>query len=370
MSADRPATSTSGRGPVRSLWGYTRGIRVVLVGLLALDLAANAAALIQPLAARWVLDQLEAHRSVLGPALLLAGVAAVGLVLVGLSTFFLERTGQHVVRGVRRGLVGRVLHAEVGVVERRAVGDFLSRLGSDTTLLEEDIAGSLVHAAASPLTVVAALVLMATVDQPMFLLVVGMLTVTTVAERWSFRWLSRATEDAQARVAGMLSGLQRALIAFRTVKASGTEELEDRLIGQEADSAYRAGVRAARARAILEVVAMIAVDVTFLVVLAVGAARVAAGDLGLPDLVAFLLYVIFLRDPIETTTVAAAALSAGLAAVKRIEEVRTLPPEPVTTRAGRPRAPAGGGTGDVRFEGVWFGYDGAPILRDVTVGMG
>ncbi|WAL63848.1 ABC transporter ATP-binding protein [Amycolatopsis cynarae] len=370
MSADRPAISTSGRGPVRSLWGYTRGIRVVLVGLLALDLAANAAALIQPLAARWVLDQLEAHRSVLGPALMLAGVAAVGLVLVGLSTFLLERTGQHVVRGVRRGLVGRVLHAEVGVVERGAVGDFLSRLGSDTTLLEEDIAGSLVHAAASPLTVVAALVLMATVDQPMFLLVVGMLTVTTVAERWSFRWLSRATEDAQARVAGMLSGLQRALIAFRTVKASGTEDLEDRLIGQEADSAYRAGVRAARARAILEVVAMIAVDVTFLVVLAVGAARVASGDLGLPDLVAFLLYVIFLRDPIETTTVAAAALSAGLAAVKRIEEVRTLPPEPVTTHAGPPRASAGGGPADVRFEGVWFGYRGVPVLRDVTVGMG
>ena len=341
----------------------------MLAGLLVLDLAANGASLVQPLAARWVLDELEAHRGVLGPALALAGAAVAGLALVGISTFLLERTGQQVIRDVRRAMAGRVLFAPVSVVERRPVGDFLSRLASDTTLLEENIAGSLVHAAASPLSVLAALVLMGTIDLPMFALVAALLVITTIAERWSFRRLCRATEDAQDRVARMVSGLQRALVAFRTVKASGTEALEKHVIGAEADSAYHAGVRSAHARAILEVVAMIAVDATFLVVLAVGAARVAAGDMGLPDLVAFLLYVVFLRDPIETTTIAAASLSEGFAAVKRIQEVRDIPGEPVVTEAGRAVAPAGSGPAVVRFENVWFGYHDAPILRAVTLDM-
>src|SRR5260363_457752 len=46
---------------------------------------------------------------------------------------------------------------------------------------------------------------------------------------------------------------------------------------------------------------------------------------GLGDLVAFLLYVGYLREPVENLACGASALSEGLAAMKRIIEIEDLP---------------------------------------------
>jgi hypothetical protein len=128
-----------------------------------------------------------------------------------------------------------------------------------------------------------------------------------------------------------------------------------------------------RAEAVLEMIATASVDVTFLTVLAVGGARVASGNLGIGDLVAFLLYVTFLRDPIERLSFAVVEVAEGLAAVRRIEALRALPAEAEdlpTKVSATERATRNGGNDElgpeVRFDGVWFGYYDQPVLRDVS----
>lgn len=361
-------------GSLRILWNYLRGMRRFLAAMMVLELVGDAAALAQPMIARWVLDELKAGGSLFGPLVVLGCLAVVGVVLSGISTFLLGRGALRLVTNLRSDLVRRTLGGSVATVERRPIGDFLSRVGTDTTLLGDTVGAALVRSAATPLVVLAALVLMGTIDVLMLGVVVVVLLITALGEMLAGRRVREATEQTQGRVAAMTSSLQRALIAFRTVKASGTERAESERTCAEAEAAFRAGKRAVRVEALLGMLTALSVDVTFMVVLAVGGARVATGSLGVGDLVAFLLYVIFLGEPIDSLAFTIPEIAQGLAAVRRIEVVRSLPPEAEelpakvckTERVARRNRSKGGPVPEVRFDRVWFGYDEEPVLRDVS----
>ena len=169
--------------------------------------------------------------------------------------------------------------------------------------------------------------------------------------------IRRASERSQAAVGGMGSVLERSLGAFRTVKASGAEEREIATVGRAARRAWRRGVDVARWTALMEASAGLAVQASFLAVLGVGGARVASGALPVSSLIAFLLYLLLLSDPITSLVTGVSQLQAGLAAVVRMRELHDLPDG---TRAARPtprcgRLPATG-PASVGFHRVWFRY--------------
>jgi ABC-type multidrug transport system fused ATPase/permease subunit len=117
------------------------------------------------------------------------------------------------------------------------------------------------------------------------------------------------------------------------------------------------------------------VQVAFLAVLGVGGARVASGDMGVGDLIAFLLYLFYLSEPIASVAQGATQLQQGLAAVRRIDEVTTLPVEEdaVAAAASPAAATASPAAPDgapplVVFDRVSFGYrpDRPEVLHEVS----
>lgn len=379
--AKRPRGTASGsKSPGRALWGHTRGFRAVLAGLLALELLANAAVLAEPLVVMWVLDALQRNRNLLTPVLALGGIAVAGVVLAVITAFLLGRLGQRLVLRIRRELAARVLDARVTEVEKLPTGDLLSRVGSDTTLLQQTLAEALVHGLVAPLALLAALVLMATIDMTLTLVVVVMLMLATVVEWLALGRHFAAAEDAQNRVGRMLTALQRVLIAFRMVKASNTQPDERRVVDEEGTAAYRSGVRAAKWAAIVDATGIGTVELLFLVSLGLGAFRIASGELALSGLLAFLLYAMYLREPVETLTDTAASISSSLAAVQRVEDVRNLPvestlgdPEPGAGASQADEAPSRTGErgeGSVVLEDVWFGYGSTDVIKGVSLDLG
>jgi ATP-binding cassette subfamily B protein len=168
----------------------------------------------------------------------------------------------------------------------------------------------------------------------------------------------------------MGSGLERALGGFRTVKASGAEEEEIATVGNAARRAWRRGVEVAGWAALMEASAGLAIQVSFLTVLAVGGARVASGALPVSSLIAFLLYLFLLSDPISSLVNGATQLQAGLAAVVRLQELQDLPTEAATTASTPVGSSSGPGPASISFTEVWFRYghseDGSWVHRDLT----
>ncbi|SES26930.1 ATP-binding cassette, subfamily B/ATP-binding cassette, subfamily C [Lentzea xinjiangensis] len=368
QEADRPPGP--GWSQLFALLRFGPRLRFELAGLLVLDLLSYTTVLIQPQAVKWLLDSVSTGASFVPAVLALAVVAVCSAILVTVSSYLLGKLGLRMVLGARSGMVGALLRARVTTVQRMPIGDVLSRVGSDTMLLQNALSEALVRGAVAPIVLVATVVLMAFTDLSMVLVLLAIVAVGIGVERLVLRRLSRATEAAQAQVGEMLSGLQRVLVAFRTVKASGTEAREaDRIIGQ-AESAYRQGARAAGWNAVVDGTGWFLMDLMFITALGMGAVKIASGEMSVSELVAFMLYITVLRTPVAVLTNAASAITAGLAALARVEQVRTVPAEPDDLDATAAPAP---GPSDVPapagivLDDVWAGYQDHPVLKGVSL---
>jgi ABC-type multidrug transport system fused ATPase/permease subunit len=340
----------------RLLLAHVRPYRWTLLGGGLLGFLGGLAGLALPLVAKLVVDTLGQQRSLLGPVALLTGLTVAGALLNAAGSYLLGRTAEDVVLTARQRLMAQLLRLRVGALDRLKPGDLLSRATSDTTLLRHVSTYGLIESVNAVFLLVAAVVLMAMVDSVLLAVTLAVLAINAVVVLMVVPRIRRATERSQAAVGWMGSVLERALGAVRTVKAMGAQEREIATVGQAARQAWKRGVEVASWTALMEATAGLAIQVSFLAVLGVGGARVASGTLPVSSLIAFLLYLFLLTDPISALVTGATQLQAGLAAVSRMREVQELPMEP----AGRPgvlRPPSSGvGPASIAFREVWFRY--------------
>ncbi len=350
---------------MRRLLAYARPHTGALLVGTFLALLAGAAGLVQPLVAKRVIDTLSGGGSLVGPVVGLAALVVAAALLTAANSAVLGRTAERVVRDVRQQLTRRMVRLRIDELDHSSPGDLVSRITADSSLLRSAATTALVDLVDGSLRFVGALILMGWLDLrllgvSMTVLVGVGVTVGVVVPR--IRTALRAAQDAVSAIARQL---YRTLGAARTVKASGTEAQEIARVDEAVQEAYTAGVRSVRLNALLTAVTGLSIQVPFLAVLGVGGALVASGSLPVSTLVAFLLYLFYLIQPIGQLVGGVSTLQQGLAAVDRIQAVDAMSveevpfivvPPPAPTPA--PPKPAPAGALGVRFEGVRFTYPG------------
>ncbi|MFI1468781.1 ABC transporter ATP-binding protein [Streptomyces wuyuanensis] len=361
------------RETFRALYRHFRPHRWTVAFGAALALLGSASGLLQPLAAKALVDRLGAGESIDGILLVLTALVVLGTVVHAFGAYVLERTAESVVLAARRTLIGRLLRLRIPEVERTQPGDLMSRVTSDTTLLRAVTTQSIVSAVTGSLATAAALVMMAVMDAVLLGVTVGVILLIGGAVALAMPRIARATQRAQEAVGEISTVLERVFGAFRTVKASGAEERETAVVDEAARRAWRYGVRTAKWQSVAGSSVGLAVQVSFLAVLGIGGARVASGAISVSTLMAFLLYLFYLIEPVTELVEAASQYQVGSAAVARIAEAERLETEELPP-AGRQR-PAGaagpaevagarGGAASVRFDDVTFRYrDDLPYVH-------
>lgn len=368
---DEPATEPAASPAAKptDLWPYLRPYRRTLLLVAGLSLVSAAAALALPLVVRVVLDGLGAESDT-GMLIAALAVLMVGGAIIGAwSRYLLSRTAEGVVRTTRIRLGAHLLRLPIAEYDRRRTGDLLSRVGSDTTLLSAVVTSGLVELASGVLVATGAIVLMALIDIPLLGITVVAVGVGVAVAGTAAVRIKRYSRRAQEAVGAMTASVERALVAVRTIRAYRAEPRETAALSVGADDAYAAGVKVAKVESLIEPVASVAVQAAFLSVLGVGGARVATGQLSVGDLVAFVMLLFLLIQPVVSGLRAWTILMTGLGALSRIEEVLALPAEadrvsPAAlpqAAADRPAPPL------LAFEDVDFRYrDGSPVLHQVS----
>ena len=355
LTDDTPGRRVRQRSAWRLLLEHVNPYRWTILGGGLLGFLGGLAALAQPMVAKLAVDTIGQHRSLAGPVALLAGLTIGGALLSTAGIYLLGRTAESVVLTARERLISRLLRLRVSALDRLKPGELLSRVTSDTTLLRSVSTYGLVHTVNATFLLAGSIALMARLDAVLLLVTVTVLAVNAVAVLVVVPRIRRATERSQAAVGRMGAVLERALGGFRTIKAHGTEEEEIAAGSGAARQAWRRGVEVAGWTALMEASAALAVQVSFLAVLGIGGARVASGALPVSSLVAFLLYLFLLTDPVTSLINGATQLQAGLAAVVRLQELERLPVEPAATRRST-RPASSPGPASVAFTEVWFRY--------------
>ncbi|MFF7947133.1 ABC transporter ATP-binding protein [Streptomyces griseorubiginosus] len=368
-TASAPTTdepSLSARQTVKALGAYVRPHRrAVALGLLC-ALVGTAGGLLQPLATKALVDRLTSGETIAGIVIALTVLVVLGTAVEAFGAYVLERTAESVVLAARRTLVGRLLRLRLSEWERIPPGDLMSRVTSDTTLLRAVSTQAVVSAATGAVAFVAAIVMMAYLDVVLLGVTLGVVVSVGGAAALVMPRIARATERSQRAVGELSVGLERSLGAFRTVKASGAEERETARVEAAARRAWRHGVKSAKWEAVAGSADELAVQLAFLAVLAVGGARVASGAIPVSTLIAFLLYLFYLIEPVSKLVDAVTSYQEGAAAISRIAAVERLSAESPARRTGAlPRqGTTAPGPASVRFEDVSFRYrPGLPYIH-------
>ncbi|MEU7596947.1 ABC transporter ATP-binding protein [Streptomyces sp. NPDC039022] len=356
------------------MYRLTADHRPSVVVATMLTLAGSALGLAQPLVAQRIVDA-HGHGPVPWPLLLALAVLFLTEAATGsVGRFVLERMGEGIVRGLRHGLVARLLRLEMKEYDRHRSGDLISRVTTDTTLLREVVSQALVDLVTGALAAVGAVVLMALIDPLLLLLIAATVSLAALIVASLLKGIRAASERLQNAIGAIAADLERALGALPMVRVNRAEEREGQRIGVRVESAYGAGVRTAKLASVMSPAVELAVQGSFLIVLVIGGLRVSGQANSLGDLVAFLLYASYLVMPLSSVFRAVGLIQRGMGAYRRIEQVLSLPAEPsrpLTASAGVRTSTAPTGTGRppaLALRDVGFGYDPhRPVLRGVSL---
>ncbi|WP_374983444.1 ABC transporter ATP-binding protein [Streptomyces fradiae] len=343
----------------RALYRHFRPHRAVVALGTLLALVGTVAGLAQPLAAKALVERLGRDESIAGVLLALTALVVAGTAVQAVGSYVLERTAESVVLAARRSLIGRLLRLRLAEVERTQPGDLMSRITSDTTLLRAVTTQSVVSAVTGGVGFLATLVMMLLMDAVLLGVTLGVIVLVGGAFALAMPRIAEATRRSQEAVGEISSRLERVFGAFRTVKASGAEERETAAVEAAAREAWRHGVKAAKWQALAGSSVGLAIQVSFLAVLGIGGARVASGAITVAELIAFLLYLFYLMEPVSQLVEAVTQYQVGSAAIARVEEAERLA---VEDPAGAARGSGAGAAGSpVGAAGSAVGAAGSPI---------
>ncbi|WP_255218021.1 ABC transporter ATP-binding protein [Micrococcus lylae] len=357
------------REGIALLWSYSRPhLRTLIIGVL-LGLFATAITLATPMVTKWVLDSLGTDLDLAGPVSVLVLILIVGIIANLAQSVLLGRLSERIVLDARRGLVSRFFLAKLEQIQRFRTGELVTRVTSDTLLLREATTNSLVQLINGLVSLVGTIVLMALLDWPLLLTTLLALVVVGALFGVLVPQIGRADKRAQDAIGELGATLEGGVRALRTVKSSRAEHREIARVNTKAEESARHAIRSVWFSALAWTVAGGGMQLAIIVILGLGAGRVALGELAVSSLVAFLLYAFNIVDPITSLAGAFATLQSGLAAAARIRETEHLEledtharPADASAHLSVPDAPV------LALRAVTAGYADAeaPALRDVT----
>jgi ATP-binding cassette subfamily B protein len=328
--------------------------RIALAGVFLL--LAAAATLVFPVALR-------------GYFLLLFAVA-VSLGLFSAGRFYLVSwLGERVTADLRGAVYAHVLQQSPAFFEDTQTGEVLSRLTTDTTLVQTVIGSSFSLGLRNLVMGVGALGMLV-VTHPyvmtQVLLVVLLVILPAMAFGRRVRRLSRASQD---RVADSSAIAAEVLNAIPVVQSYAAEEREAQRFRAATEDAFTTGIRRTRARAALVAFVIIANAALMLWGLYEGTQAVLRGDLSAGQLGQAALYVAIFAGAIAVLGEVYGDLLRAAGATERLMELLASA-SPVTSPAQPISPPAPRAGSSVRIAGLRFHYPsrpGTPALADFSL---
>jgi ATP-binding cassette subfamily B protein len=358
-AAERP----KGRSltPLQALLPFLRPYRGRLALALVALLFAATAMLALPVAVRQLVDYGLAAEDATTLNRYFAGFLAAAAVFGGFAAmrfYLVTWIGERLVADVRDAVYRRVIRMDPTFFEVTRTGEVLSRLTTDTTLVQTIAGSSLSIALRSALNLAGSLVMMAlTSFKLMGIIVIGVPLVVAplIVVGRSVRKLSRASQDAIADSSGLAG---ETLNAVQTVQAFRLEELQSRRFGAAVEASFGVAIQRTRVRAWLTALGTMLVFGAITVVLWLGAHEVIAGRMSGGQLGQFLLYAMFVGASAAALTETWGDVQRAAGAMERLSEL--LHAEPAIRAPAAPARLPARTQGRIAFEGVRFRYPSRP----------
>jgi len=358
-TADRPRAKSL--NPLKALIPFLRPHRGMMCAALIALLIAAGAMLALPVALRQLIDHGLATRDTTTTNSLFLGFMGLA-VLFGASAalrfYLVTWLGERVVADLRTAVYRRVVRMDPLFYETTRVGEVLSRLTTDTTLVQAISGVNLSILLRSTLSLIGALVMLALTSVKLtstILILIPVVVAPLVVIGRRVRGLSRASQDRIANSSGLAG---ETLNAIQTVQAFTMEDLQSERYAAAVEDSFDAAIRRTRVRATLTAVGVTLVFGGITFVLWLGAHQVLAGTMTGGQLLQFLLYAGFVGSSAAALTEMWGEVQRAAGAMERLDEL--LKARPVITAPAKPLELPARVRGSIRFDNVTFHYPSRP----------
>ena len=359
------------RASAREVWRATRPLtrpvqRLYLVAAAAV-IVSTLITLAGPALVRYAVDNgIVKHQQhpVDMAALAILALALLKPFVVRVQTLAAATASERFLTSLRKHAFAKLQALPLGFFEQERTGVLVSRLTSDVQALDEFLREALVEVVGSGLQIaltVAVLIILSPALAAVSLVALPVLLVSSWAFHHSAGGAYHAIRD---RVAETLTALQEGLSGVRVVQAFRRERRTMESYRPHSRAQIGAWRRASFVNIRLFTMIPLAQTVALVAVLLVAASMYRSDSISQGTIVAYVLYLVQLFDPIARFSEWLGEFRQGLAALGKV--VGLLQAEnAVSERPGAVGLPA---DGVLELDDVTFGYaGGAPVVKDVAL---
>jgi ATP-binding cassette subfamily B protein len=271
--------------------------------------------------------------------------------------YFVGWLGERVVADIRDKVFRHVIRMDPTFFEVTRIGEVLSRLTADTTLIQSISGVGISILLRSTIQFVGALILLAFTNLQLMGILVIVLPIIIIPIVAIGHWVRKLSRDTQDRVADASGHAAEILNAIETVQVFTAEALESRRFSSAVTDSFVTAVRRIRVRALFTTVAMSGVFGSLIFVLWIGANEVLEGNISGGELGQFVLYAIFVGVSGGALSEFWGELQRAAGAMERLAELLEMEPA-IKTPANPIALPES--KGSVSFDAVSFSYPSRP----------
>lgn len=348
---------------LRPMLRYLRPYKLQLAGALMAVLFTSSAVLGMGAGLRYLVDEglSKNNLALLDQAYgILLGVVVFLAAATYARFFLITWVGEKVVADIREAVYRHMLSMHIGFFETMRTGELLSRITTDTTLLQTVIGSSVSVAARNILLFIGGFTLLLITSFELtgyVLLIIPFVIAPIVLLGRRVRFFAR---ESQNKVADISAHAEQSINAIRTIQGLALEAHDVQHYSQHVDASKKAAYARIKARSFLTAVVITLMFGAIITVLWFGGREVIAGNITAGELSAFVFYSVVVAGAVGALSEVAADLQRAAGAAERLSELMaeeaaiTSPLQPVDA----PQKPPA-----IHFDAVRFAYPSRPDVQ-------
>jgi len=268
--------------------------------------------------------------------------------------YFVNWLGERVVADLRDRIFRHVVAMDPTFFETNKIGEVLSRLTADTTLIQSISGAGLSIVLRSSIQFVGALALMAYTNLKLTAFLVVLLPLVITPILMIGQWVRRLSRSSQDKIADASGYAAEILNAVETVQVFTAEKRESQRFGDAIETSFDTAVLRIRVRALMTMAATSMLFGAFIFVLWMGAKEVLAASISGGELGQFVIYAVLVGASGAALSEFWGELQRAAGAMERITELLLMRPAIQTPVQPLLIPPAN--TRQVQFDSVNFSY--------------
>ncbi|RZV41972.1 MAG: ATP-binding cassette domain-containing protein [Acidimicrobiales bacterium] len=267
--------------------------------------------------------------------------------------YLINTLGEQVVADMRTSVYDNLMRLSPAYYERIRTGEVLSRLTTDTTLVETVVTGSISFAIRSLVTIIGAIILMFFLNWKLTLMVVTVGPAIVIPAILVGKRIQRLSRDGQDKLAGASARAGESLSAIQTVQAFTREKFESEGFRSDIVAMLKIQKRRLFIRWFLTIFIIASFLISFTLIIRQGAQTVQTGGAASGEMIQFAILALFAVMQASMLTETWTNLLRAAGASERLSEILTESPEIAAPANPKIVDPA---TGNISFENVTFSY--------------